>query len=273
MNAPHTTRNLSIHKIHRGQRPLSMLTCYDYQSAQILAETNLDMILVGDSVGNVILGYDTTVPVTLEVMILFGQAVRRGAPEKFLIVDLPFGAMNTYEEGLKNATLLFQQTNAQAVKIEGAFEENLRLIKRLTELGVPVMGHIGLTPQSVHQLGGYYTHGKNEEDQERLLKEAKRLEEAGAFAVVLECVDKELARKITRALIIPTIGIGAGSDVDGQVLVINDLLHLGRKAPPKFCTPVAKLFELKKKLLNQYINEIQGSPGEVGERTSPELSL
>lgn len=242
-----------IRKAKNGN--LQMLTCYDFQTAQMLNETDLDLILVGDSLGNVMLGYDTTVDVTLEEMIIFSRAVRRGAPDKFLVVDMPFGTYATIASGVKNAVRLFQQTQAQALKLEGAFPYQLKLIERLVHNGIPVMGHIGLTPQSVHQLGGYYTHGKNEDSATRLLREAKALEAAGAFSVVLEMVERELAQKITQEISIPTIGIGAGAGTDGQVLVINDLLKEGPKMPPKFCTPVADFFEQKKNLIQTYLDE------------------
>jgi len=232
---------------------LQMLTCYDYQTASLLNETELDLILVGDSLGNVILGYDTTIEVSLEEMEIFGKAVRRGAPEKFLVVDMPFGSYSSEQHGLKNATKLFQKTKAEALKLEGAFPYQLKLIERLTQIGIPVMGHIGLTPQSVHQLGGYYTHGKNKNSADRLMEEAKNLQKAGAFALVLEMVEENLAQEITKTLLIPTIGIGSGKKTDGQVLVINDLFHLGPKDPPGFCKPVINLFELKKQYINDYL--------------------
>lgn len=234
---------------------LQMLTCYDYQTATLLNELELDIILVGDSVGNVMLGYETTVEVTLEEMEVFSKAVRRGAPDKFLVVDMPFGSYSTIAQGIHCGTKLFKNTKAEALKLEGAFPYQLKLIERLTQTGIPVMGHIGLTPQSVHQLGGYYTHGKNETSAERLMKEAKALEAAGCFCIVLEMVDESLAKEITAALSIPTIGIGAGKNTDGQVLVINDLLKLGPKTPPKFCTPIADLYETKKQLLVKYLKD------------------
>lgn len=232
---------------------LQMLTCYDFQTATLMNQLELDMLLVGDSVGNVMLGYETTIEVTLEEMEVFSKAVRRGAPDKFLVVDMPFGSYSTIAQGIHCATKLFKNTKAEALKLEGAFPYQLKLIERLTQTGIPVMGHIGLTPQSVHQLGGYYTHGKNETDAERLMKEAKALEAAGCFSIVLEMVEESVATEITRALHIPTIGIGAGKKTDGQVLVINDLLKLGPKTPPKFCVPIADLYESKKQLLTQYL--------------------
>jgi 3-methyl-2-oxobutanoate hydroxymethyltransferase len=232
---------------------LQMLTCYDFQTATLMNQLELDMLLVGDSVGNVMLGYETTVEVTLEEMEVFSKAVRRGAPDKFLVVDMPFGSYSTIAQGIHCGTKLFKNTKAEALKLEGAFPYQLKLIERLTQTGIPVMGHIGLTPQSVHQLGGYYTHGKNETDAERLMKEALALQAAGCFSIVLEMVEETVATEISRTLKIPTIGIGAGKNTDGQVLVINDLLKLGPKTPPKFCIPVADLYETKKQLLTQYL--------------------
>lgn len=249
-------KKLNLRDIRKSkQQNLQMLTCYDFQTATLLNQTDLDLILVGDSLGNVMLGYETTVEVSLTEMEIFAKAVRRGAPDKFVIVDMPFGSYSTIAQGIHNATKLFQNTKAEALKLEGAFPYQLKLIERLTQTGIPVMGHIGLTPQSVHQLGGYYTHGKTESSAERLMREARALEAAGAFSIVLEMVEENLAFEITKALSIPTIGIGSGKNTDGQVLVINDLLKLGPNMPPKFCKPVADLFETKKNLITQYLKD------------------
>lgn len=247
-------KKLNLRDIRKAkQGNLQVLTCYDFQTASMLNQTELDMILVGDSLGNVMLGYETTVEVTLNEMEIFAKAVRRGAPDKFLIVDMPFGSYSTIPQGVHSATKLFQATKAEAVKLEGAFPYQLKLIERLTQTGIPVMGHIGLTPQSVHQLGGYYTHGKNESSAERLMKEAKALEAAGVFSLVLEMVEENVATEITKALSVPTIGIGSGKKTDGQVLVINDLLKLGPNTPPKFCQPIADLYQTKKDLVSSYL--------------------
>lgn len=249
-------KKLNVRDIRKAkQGKLQVLTCYDFQTAQLLNETDLDMILVGDSVGNVILGYETTVEVSLTEMEIFGAAVKRGAPGKFVIVDMPFGSYSTVAQGVHSATKLFQKTKAEAVKLEGAFPYQLKLIQRLTETGIPVMGHIGLTPQSVHQQGGYFTHGKTEDSAARLMREAKALEAAGVFSLVLECVEASLATKITKELSIPTIGIGSGKETDGQVLVINDLLQLGQRTPPKFCPPIANLYQTKKELIEKYLKD------------------
>ncbi|WP_127718070.1 3-methyl-2-oxobutanoate hydroxymethyltransferase [Halobacteriovorax sp. HLS] len=250
-----TTLKIKDTKLEKGHAPLQMLTCYDFQTAQMLNETELDIILVGDSLGNVILGYDTTIQVKLDEIKVFAAAVKRGAPNKFIVADLPFGTYSTIEQGIQSATELFQYSGAESVKLEGAYPYQLELVKRLTQIGIPVMGHIGLTPQSVHELGGYYVHGKDDASATKLLKEAKELESAGAFCIVLECVQKDIATLITRELSIPTIGIGAGDQTDGQVLVLNDLLQMGPNRPPKFCTPIANFFELKKELIGDYLTK------------------
>jgi 3-methyl-2-oxobutanoate hydroxymethyltransferase len=252
-NSKLNTRQIRSYKKSTNERDLQMLTCYDYQTAQLLDETTLDLILIGDSLGNVVLGYDYTIEVSVETMILFSKAVKKGAPHKFVIADLPFGSYASMELGLANAIRLFQQSGVEALKLEGAYPYELQLIERLTQIGIPVMGHIGLTPQSVHEQGGYFTHGKDERSQKKLIKEALDLEAAGCFSIVLEFVEENLAKKITENLKIPTIGIGSGAHTDGQVLVINDLLHLGKNDPPKFCKPIANLYETKKQLINEYL--------------------
>jgi 3-methyl-2-oxobutanoate hydroxymethyltransferase len=252
-----TTKYFRTHKLKNSGRTLHMLTCYDYQNAKMLNETELDMILVGDSLGNIILGYETTIEVTLEDMITFGSAVKRGAPDKFVVVDLPFGTYTYFEQALDSAIKLFRKTNAQAVKLEGAHAHHLKIVKRLTENGIPVMGHIGLTPQSVHEMGGYYMHGKDFDSKKKLIDGAKALEEAGVFSLVLECVDGNLSTEITDALSIPTIGIGSGKNTDGQVLVLNDLLKMGPKKAPSFVKPIADFYSLKKSLVDIYIDDNQ----------------
>lgn len=247
------TRLLKQAKRRYGKH-LNMLTAYDYQTATLLNTTDLDLILVGDSLGNVILGYDTTVEVSLDEMIVFASAVKRGAPNKFVVADMPFGTYTYLEQGLENATKLFQHSRVEAIKIEGASKNKYELIRRLTENGVAVMGHLGLTPQSVHEQGGYYTHGKDQETFDHLLEQAIELEQAGCFAIVLECVTADLAQTITNRLEIPTIGIGSGEQTDGQVLVINDLLKMGAQHPPSFCKPVADLYTLKHELISEYLN-------------------
>ena len=258
------TRILKSFKRNAQNRAfLNMLTCYDFQTAQLLNQSSVDLILVGDSLGNVVLGYENTIKVTLDEMIIFSSAVKRGAQNKFVIADLPFGSYSSFEQGLESAKNLFQKSGVEAIKIEGAYEWELELIERLTQIGIPVMGHIGLTPQSVHELGGYYTHGKDSESAKNLSQQAQSLEKAGCFAIVLECLKPDLASKITKSLSIPTIGIGAGNDVDGQVLVINDLLKSSQSAVPSFCEPIADFFQLKKEALKNYqrrLDEISAQP-------------
>jgi 3-methyl-2-oxobutanoate hydroxymethyltransferase len=247
------TRKIRAFKKETAGRTLQMLTCYDFQMAQLYNETELDLVLIGDSVGNVVLGMDHTIKVSLEMMTIFSKAVKKGAPDKFVIADLPFGTYATVESGLENGIKLFQQSGVEALKLEGAYAHECKLIERLTQIGIPVMGHIGLTPQSVHEQGGYYTHGKDEASKNKLMKEALALEAAGCFSIVLEFVEDNLSKEITKALKIPTIGIGSGQHTDGQVLVINDLLHNGKKDPPKFCKPIGNLYEIKKKLIEDYL--------------------
>ncbi len=249
-----TTKN--IRKLKSSN--LQMLTCYDYQMATLLDQTDLDMILVGDSVGNVVLGFDTTVEVNLDHMKMFGLAVRKGAPNKFLIIDMPFGTYSTLEEGLKNAISLFQETRADAIKIEASNKTNNQLIERLVQIGIPVMGHIGLTPQLIHEMGGYFKHGKTQNEAEVLLNSALELEKSGCFSIVLECIDEKVSELITSSLAIPTIGIGSGIKVDGQVLVINDLLKNGADNPPSFCRPMIDLFDIKKEVITSYIDLQKG---------------
>ncbi|MBC98827.1 MAG: 3-methyl-2-oxobutanoate hydroxymethyltransferase [Halobacteriovoraceae bacterium] len=272
MKAPSLNkRKIKKRKLHKGAAPLSMLTAYDFQTAQLLDQTELDMILVGDSVGNVVLGYDTTVEVTLNDMITFGAAVKRGAPSKFTVIDLPFGSYATIDKGLESAIEIFQKTKAEAVKLEGASPIFLELITRLTEVGIPVMGHIGLTPQSVHQQGGYYVHGKTNASEARIYKEAMELEKAGCFAIVLEFVEETLAQRISENLKIPTVGIGSGQKTDGQVLVINDLLKLGPNQPPSFCKPMADLFEVKKEVLNKYLARFKNEENSNNDESNESL--
>jgi 3-methyl-2-oxobutanoate hydroxymethyltransferase len=211
---------------------------------------------VGDSLGNVVLGHETTIPVTLDQMIHHCAAVVRGTSRALVICDLPFGVATDPESALRASIRVFQETGCQAVKIEGGHEA-VPIVQRLTRQGIPVMAHIGLTPQSIHQLGGYARHGKTEEDAQRLLAEASALEQAGAFAVVLECVMPELASRITESLHVPTIGIGSGPGCSGQVLVINDLIGLGIRPAPKFATPRADVAGEIQKAVAEYVSFVK----------------
>ncbi|WP_144547426.1 3-methyl-2-oxobutanoate hydroxymethyltransferase [Bacillus sp. X1(2014)] len=221
-------------KMKENNEKIVMLTAYDYPSAKQAEEGGVDIILVGDSLGMVVLGYDSTIPVTLEDMIHHTKAVKRGAKDTFILADLPFLTYHlSVRDTLLNAGRLIQETGAHAVKLEGA-DDVIEKISALTKAGIPVCAHLGLTPQSVGVLGGYKVQGKDAEAARKLIDDAKKCEEAGAFAIVLECVPKQLAEEITQSLSIPIIGIGAGIEVDGQVLVYHDILGYGVERVPKF---------------------------------------
>jgi 3-methyl-2-oxobutanoate hydroxymethyltransferase len=216
----------------------AMLTAYDFPTARILDDAGIPVLLVGDSVGNNALGYDTTLPVTMEEMLHHTKAVVRGARNAMVVGDMPFGSYQvSVEEGVRNAARFLKEGGAQAVKIERA---QIELVYKLVDLGIPVMAHVGLTPQSVHGMGGYKVQGRGQEAANRLLEQASSLEKAGAFAIVLEGVPAEVGASITGELDIPTIGIGAGPGTDGQVLVINDLLGLN-EGVPRFARTYADL--------------------------------
>ncbi len=221
-------KRLGIHALRKMKNegnPISMVTAYDYPSAILAEEAGIDILLVGDSLGNVVLGYETTLPVTLDDIVYHTRAVARGASGTMIVADMPFMTYGaSREHTLLNAARIMREGGAQAVKLEGG-EEISADVKALVSAGIPVMGHIGLTPQSVHQLGGYRVQGKTEEDASRLLRDAIELEKAGAFAIVLELVTEQVAAQITKKLSIPVIGIGAGRYCDGQVLVFHDLLQ------------------------------------------------
>ncbi len=241
----------------RGERIVT-LTAYDYLFARILAEAGVDLILVGDSLGQVVLGYDTTIPVTLDQMIHHASAVRRGAPDAFVVVDMPFLSYQTsLEDALRNAGRVMKETGAQAVKVEGGDERTCRAVEALVSAGVPVMGHVGLVPQSVHALGGYRVQGREPADAERIRGEARALEEAGAFSVVLELIPAPLAADISRELVIPTIGIGAGAGCDGQVLVLYDALGLNPGFQPRFLKRFAELHDAAREGVERYVREVR----------------
>jgi len=238
------------------ERPIVALTAADYAIAQLLDRAGVDLILVGDSLGMVVLGYNTTLPVTLEEMIHHAKAVRRGVKNALVVVDLPF---LTYQESstqaLQSAGKVIKETGAQAVKLEGGYPRMAETVERLVNAGIPVLGHVGLTPQSVHQLG-LKKQGKTPEAAERILSEAIALEHAGAFGVVLEHIPVDLAQQITQKLSIPTIGIGAGSHCDGQILVTHDLLGLSDYQPP-FVKVYANLQQQVIDAVEQYGTEVR----------------
>jgi len=228
---------------------ITMLTAYDAPTAAMLAEVDIDIILVGDSLGNVIAGFKNTLPVTTEMMFLHTQYVSRGAPNALIIADLPFLSYTTPLDGLQVAGRFIKETQAKGIKLE-TNPHDLDTVHLLTTHGIPVMGHVGLRPQQINQLGGYKKQAKTDKDAQALLTFCQELERAGAFAIVLELIPEEVAKEISQALTIPTLGIGAGPHCDGQVLVTSDLLGLTPQTPPKFVTQYAKLHtEIKKSLL------------------------
>ena len=248
----------------KGKLPISMLTAYDYNTARTMDEAGIDMILVGDSLGNVMLGYENTLAVTVDDMIHHGKAVCRGAKEAFVVIDMPFMSYQTsVEDAVRNAGRIMKETNCQAVKLEGGREYADR-IKAIVQAGIPVVAHIGLTPQSVNAFGGYKVQGKTLEKARKLLDDAKAVEEAGAFAVTLECVPEALAKMITEQSKILTIGIGASSSCDGQVLVYQDMLGYSDGFVPKFVKKYADLHSVMLEAFKQYKQDCEARtfPGE-----------
>ena len=240
----------------RGER-ITVLTAYDYTMARLLDRAEIEVLLVGDSLGMVVLGYESTVPVTLDDMIHHTRAVSRGASRALVVADMPFLTYQTDPaEALRNAGRLVREGRAAAVKLEGG-RPVVEVTRRLVEVGVPVMSHLGLTPQSVHQLGGYRPQARTEEAAARLLEDARSLEAAGAFALVLESIPAEVAREVTAALSIPTIGIGSGPDCDGQVLVSYDALGLFDEFTPSFVKPFAHLAETVVEAARAYRSEVR----------------
>ncbi len=238
-------------------KKISVLTAYDAAMASTLSDCDVDCLLVGDSLGMVVLGYDSTVPVTMEEMLHHAKAVRRGAPEMFVVGDMPFGSYQTgIRDAVLNGTRFLKEAGCDAVKLEGGLSV-CPTVEALVAAGVSVMGHIGLTPQTASQLGGYKVQGKDLSEGRRLLEEARALEEAGAFSIVIECVPDKLAEVISGAIGIPTIGIGAGVGCDGQVLVTNDMLGLFEKFTPKFVKKYAELSPLIKEGVRQFHAEVR----------------
>src|SRR6202790_1979727 len=236
---------------------ITCLTAYDYATARLLDEAGVDILLVGDSLGMVVLGYKSTLPVTLEEMLHHTRAVRRGTRHALLVADMPYGSYHDDAmEAVRHAIRFVKEAGAEAVKIEGG-ERRMDLIARLVEAEIPVMGHIGLTPQSVNTFGGFRVQGKTEEAGDQLLRDARAVEAAGAFSIVLESIPRELAARITAELRIPTIGIGAGPDCDGQVLVIHDLVGLSFGHKPKFARRYANVGEIISRAAAEYCRDVQ----------------
>ncbi len=246
-----------IRRTKQGGEKITALTAYDYSFARILDEAGVDILLVGDSLGSVIQGQESTLPVTLDEMIYHTRAVVRGRKRALVVSDMPFLSFQvSLEEAKRNAGRFLQEGGAEAVKIEGGVRM-LETIEAIVQIGIPVMGHVGLTPQSIHQFGGYKVQGKEKEQREAILQDALAVEEAGAFSVVLEGVPMELAQEITRRLSIPTIGIGAGMHCDGQVLVVHDMLGLFDKYTPKFVKKYVDLKEVMAEAVKSFIAEVR----------------
>src|SRR3989442_806998 len=259
VTVPDILRRKSSSAANSNEPPnkITCLTAYDYPTARLLDEAGVDILLVGDSLGMVVLGYDNTLPVTLEEMLHHTRAVRRGTQRALVVADMPYGSYHAESgESLHNAMRFIKEAGAEAVKVEGG-ERRLELIARLVEAEIPVMGHVGLTPQSVHALGGFKVQGKTPDAAERLLRDARAVEAAGALSIVLEAVPRELAAAITRELRIPTIGIGAGPDCDGQVLVLHDMIGLSLGHTPKFARRYANVGEAISHAVNKYAADVR----------------
>ena len=262
-NGKVTVPDLLSRKFHSGlgspetRKKITCLTAYDYPTARLLDEAGVEVLLVGDSLGMVVLGYDSTLPVTLDEMLHHVRAVRRGTKRALLVADMPYGSFHvSTDESIRNAMRLIKEGGAEAVKIEGG-ERRLELISRLVEAEIPVMGHVGLTPQSINALGGFHVQGKTADAAKQLERDAKAVEAAGAFSVVLESVPRELAARITEKLRIPTIGIGAGPDCDGQVLVFHDLVGLTIGHTPKFARQYANLSGEISRAVEAYCSDVR----------------
>lgn len=245
-------------------RKIAMLTAYDASMARMIDQAGADILLVGDSLGNVLLGYDSTVPVTMEEMLHHARAVSRGREKALIVGDMPFGSYQSdITEAVDNGIRFMKEAGCDAVKLEGG-EEMCDVVRALVRAGVPVMGHIGLTPQTAGQLGGFKVQGRDLESARKMVADAKALADAGVFSIVLECVPGELAGIVTRSIAVPTIGIGAGAECDGQVLVINDLLGMFEKFVPSFVKQYANLAPQIKQAIAAYCEEVQEGvyPGE-----------
>jgi len=248
---------LTLRKFKKEGRKITALTAYDFPTAKILDNCGIDMILVGDSLGMVVLGYESTIPVTMEDMIHHTKAVSRAVNRAFIVADMPFMSYHiSKEQAMTNAARLIAEGRAHAVKLEGG-EEIASIVKAIVDAGIPVVGHLGLTPQSVHQLGGYKVQGKEKEQAKKIFNDAKVLEQAGICALVLESIPMELAKNITENISVPTIGIGAGPYCDGQILVTHDMLGITQGHRPKFVKQYADIEKIMIDGINAYIKEVQ----------------
>ncbi len=247
----------TLQKMKLNGEKISMITAYDFSFAKIFDEAGIDVILVGDSASNVMAGHETTLPITLEQMIYHAQSVLRGIHRCFVVVDLPFGTYQSNSEiALASAIRIMKETGAHAIKLEGG-EEVIDSIKRIVAAGIPVMGHLGLTPQSIYQFGTYNVRAKEEEEAGQLKKDAKLLQDAGCFATVLEKIPATLAKEVSESLTIPTIGIGAGNFCDGQVLVMHDMLGINNEFNPRFLRKYLNLHEQVTGAVQQYIADVK----------------
>jgi 3-methyl-2-oxobutanoate hydroxymethyltransferase len=241
---------------YQNKQKITALTCYDYAMAQLISSQSIDILLVGDSIGNVKLGYENTIPVTIEDMICHTKAVVKGNSCALVVADMPFMSYEiSAEQAVENAGLIIKESGANAVKLEGG-SEVAKQISAIVSAKIPVIGHLGLTPQSVHKLGGFKVQGKTEKEKQKIIEDAKELEKAGAFAIVLEAIPQMLAGEVTEILSIPTIGIGAGVYCDGQVLVIDDILGMVEDWNPKFVKKYANLSKIIKNAVKNYIDEV-----------------
>lgn len=253
-------------KMKQDGEKITMLTAYDYPSAQWVEAAGVDTILVGDSLGMVVLGYDSTVPVTMEEMLHHTKAVRRGAPQTFVVADMPFMSYATIELGIINAGRFIKEGGADAVKLEGG-SEVVPIVQALTRAGIPVVGHIGLTPQTANQLGGFKVQGRDLESAKQIVKDGHAIEDAGAFLLVLEAIPRQVAAQISSELKIPTIGIGAGQDTNGQVLVYHDILGLFERFRPKFVKQYAQLGKEAIQAMKEFNKEVKSSVFPAEEHT------
>ncbi len=254
---PRRVTTLRLRQMKQQRQKIVCLTAYDALMARIFDEAGVDIILVGDSLGNVFQGHETTIPVTLEEMIYHTKAVVRGVRRAMVVTDMPFMSYQvSVEEAFRNAGRIMKEAGAGAVKLEGG-ERVVEAVARMTAAGIPVMGHLGLTPQSIHQFGSYRVRGTDPKEAEQILRDAKLLEEAGTFAIVLEKIPAELARKVTESLSIPTIGIGAGVYCDGQVLVYTDLLGLTVDFQPRFVRRYERLYERILQAVSQFADDVR----------------
>lgn len=259
MNFP-TVKKVTTHVLAemklRGEK-ISMLTAYDYSMAKILDHAGIDVILVGDSASNVMAGYDTTIPITLDEMIYHGASVARAVKRALVVVDMPFGTyQGNSKEALSSAIRIMKETAASAVKLEGG-EEIKESIQRILSAGIPVMGHLGLTPQSIHKFGTYVVRARDEKEAEKLIHDALLLDELGCFALVLEKIPASLAEKVAKSVKMPVIGIGAGNKVDGQVLVLHDMLGITKEFSPRFLRRYHNLYDEIKDAVVRYINDVK----------------